>query len=191
MPPSNRHLPLLLLSLLSLPTISSSLFSPARATLFARFSQVAYCSTQQLSSGWSGCDACQSTDPNFHVTSVIHGDKAKSQVFIGYSNTTSATGNIVVSFRGSDNLENWIKDLDFPQKKAYPKCNGCKIHGGFLDAWTEVQDSVVQEVERLLSISPEARVFVTGHSLGAAMAVLCAAELGASSHSLGKKVEAV
>lgn len=38
---------------------------------------------------------------------------------------------------------------------------------------------------------PNALLFVTGHSLGAALAVLCATELGASKHSLGKKVEGV
>jgi predicted lipase len=178
-------------SSLSSNSNSSSFFSPTRARLFAHFSQVAYCESSQLSSGWSNCPDCIATDPNFHVSHVIQGTKAKSQVFVGSSNTTSATGNVVISFRGSDNLENWIKDLDFPKKTAYPKCTDCEIHGGFLDAWTEVQDEVLQAVETLLNVMPDAKVFVTGHSMGAAMAVLCAAELGASSHSLGKKIEAV
>jgi len=169
----------------------ASYFSATRAILFARFSQIAYCPSEILSEKWKTCPDCVATDSNFSVSRVIQGSKAQSQAFIGYSNTTSATGNIVISFRGSDNLENWIKDLDFPKQTAYPKCSGCKIHGGFLSAWTEVQDQVILEVLRLLKVMPDAKVFVTGHSLGAAMAVLCAAELGASEHSLGKKIEAV
>ena len=164
-------------------------FQPARATLFAHFSNAAYCSASSLSD-WS-CPACKIADPTFVVSKVISGAKAQTQAFVGSSNTTSSTGNIVISFRGSETFENWLHNLDFPKKNAYPKCSGCEVHEGFLSAWTEIQDEVIIEVEKLLSYMPQAQVFVTGHSLGAALAALCAAELGASEHSLGKKIAGV
>ena len=40
-------------------------------------------------------------------------------------------------------------------------------------------------------MSGSTKIFVTGHSLGAALAIHCAAELGASSHSLGLPIEGV
>jgi len=43
----------------------------------------------------------------------------------------------------------------------------------------------------LQGATPAPQVFVTGHSLGAAVAVHCAAELGASSHSLGYPIDGV
>ena len=54
-----------------------------------------------------------------------------------------------------------------------------------------VKDDVVQEVKRLHEASPSAGIFVTGHSLGAAVAAHCATELGASSHSLGYPIAGV
>ena len=44
---------------------------------------------------------------------------------------------------------------------------------------------------RLVKAQPTAKVFVTGHSLGAALAALCAAELGANRNSLGISIEGV
>ena len=113
-------------------------FQPARATLFAHFSNAAYCSASSLSD-WS-CPACKIADPTFVVSKVISGAKAQTQAFVGSSNTTSSTGNIVISFRGSETFENWLHNLDFPKKNAYPKCSGCEVHEGFLSAWTEIQD---------------------------------------------------
>ena len=164
-------------------------FSADRAKLFATFSNAAYCSAQSINA-WD-CAPCTRADPTFKVSKVINGPTAQTQVFIGSSNTTSDTGNIVISFRGSETFVNWLHDLNFPKKDAYPKCDGCAVHEGFLSAWTEIQDQVIQEVTALLASMPNALLFVTGHSLGAALAVLCATELGASKHSLGKKVEGV
>ena len=38
---------------------------------------------------------------------------------------------------------------------------------------------------------PKSKIFITGHSLGAALAVLCAAEIGAQDRSLGLNVTGV
>jgi predicted lipase len=99
--------------------------------------------------------------------------------------------NIVVAFRGSQDLNNWITNLNIPKTKPYLKCTGCAVHEGFLGAWNSVKHGVVAEVKRLLAEEPKAKIFITGHSLGAALAALCAVELGASSHSLGFPIEGV
>lgn len=172
-------------------------FLPTQALLFARFSQVAYCESTELEE-WSNCHSCTAADPNFHVSKVIKGIKAMSQVFVGVSKK-----GIVISFRGTlfhmNNIpwyknENLIKDAEAWMKSAFhPKCTGCEVHYGFLESWIEVKNDVIKEVGNLLLTSPEAKVFVTGHSYGAAMAVLCAADLGSGegTHLIGGKIEAV
>jgi len=54
------------------------------------------------------------------------------QWFTGFSSTIKG---IIVSFRGSSNIANWISNLAFSQV-AYPKCSGCTVHKGFYQLWT-------------------------------------------------------
>jgi predicted lipase len=163
-------------------------FEEARAKTFLYFSGAAYCDATMIQN-WTNCKACQLADPTF-TPKVITSSKTSTQVFVGRTNGESSE-NIVVAFRGSQDLLNWISNLDFAKMSAYPKCKGCKVHNGFYRAWESVMGEVVSEVKRLVALQPKAQVFVTGHSLGAALAVLCAAELGASAQSLGFPIEAV
>ncbi|RYH26470.1 lipase family protein [archaeon] len=73
-------------------------------------------------------------------------------------------------------IQDWIDDLDFV-KTTYPYCNGCEVHEGFYNAFLSVRDQVVSSVKGFKSTYSSATVTVTGHSLGAAMAAHCAAEL--------------
>ncbi|KAA8490758.1 Lipase [Porphyridium purpureum] len=52
----------------------------------------------------------------------------------------------------------------------------CRVHGGFADAYISVRDEVAVLVQVLLAIK-QRPVFVTGHSLGGALATLCAYHL--------------
>lgn len=78
----------------------------------------------------------------------------------------------VIAFRGSDDLEDWFRDLHFWPKrhKALGYC-----HSGFLEG----MERVVREVAVVLDVT--ARVVITGHSLGAARALIFAA-LGSYYH---------
>lgn len=162
-------------------------YEESRALAFLHFSSAAYCDEKSIAD-W-GCSSCKSADSTFSAK-VFTDPKTKTQVFVGHTSGES-TENIVVSFRGSSNIPNWISNLNFPKEAKYPKCNGCKVHRGFYHAWDSVRERVVAEVRRLHKIQPTAQIFVTGHSLGAALAVLCAAELGASKQSLGFPIEGV
>ena len=99
------------------------------------------------------------------------------RVFVG-RHSDAQEGRIVVSFRGTHVLRNWVTDLHYPKITGHPACAkaGCKVHVGFYNAWKAVQGDVVAEIRRLQTEhrgrykTREAKVFVTGHSLGAAVA---------------------
>ena len=92
----------------------------------------------------------------------------------GYVAFNNLSDEVIVSFRGSENIENWITDFEF-NSISYPGVPDAKVHDGFYDAWRDVAASVTSEVTKLLNTS--STIVVTGHSLGAALASFAAVEL--------------
>ena len=84
---------------------------------------------------------------------------------------------IVLSFRGSRSISNWITNLDFGSKNASSLCDGCEAHGGFFDSWNSVSDQLSSQLSSAASENPDYKIVVTGHSLGAALATLAAVDL--------------
>lgn len=93
--------------------------------------------------------------------------------YIGYQPNNKA---ITVVYRGSESFQNWLSDLDAVLTR-YPLCDNCEVHKGFYGAEQVVVPNVISEVWRLQKKYPEYNVYVTGHSLGAAIATLTAADL--------------
>lgn len=83
---------------------------------------------------------------------------------------------IVVAFRGSSDLRNWIADFDFIQV-SYDYCDGCYVHDGFKESWDEIKSYALSYVESAFATYPDYTLVVTGHSLGAAVATLAGTEL--------------
>jgi len=83
---------------------------------------------------------------------------------------------IVVSFRGSNSIRNWLLDILF----LTAPCefgSGCAAHAGFLASWASVKDEVFAGVTSALTANPDYKLVATGHSLGAAIATLAGATL--------------
>ncbi len=128
---------------------------------------------------WS-CKACKAFP---HVTATtFHGKSADANGFVAYD---ADANEIIVAFAGTDplSIKNWIDDLNFIQTD-YPYCNGCKVHQGFLNSFNSVIAQVKSLVSSAVSQHPSAKLSVTGHSLGAAMAAHCTAELAHSGYNL-------
>lgn len=83
---------------------------------------------------------------------------------------------IVVAFRGSSSLRNWMADLDFI-KVSCDYTAGCKVHDGFKVSWDDISEACFALVEEAFSTYPDYTLVVTGHSLGAAVGTLAAVEL--------------
>jgi triacylglycerol lipase len=100
-----------------------------------------------------------------------------------------------IVFRGSEKQLDWDTNLDFTQEvfefkqevireqivedqeKIYPYAaksrSGAKMHRGFTTAFLSVRDRIHEFIKN----NPASRVTVTGHSLGGALATLCAVDL--------------
>jgi pimeloyl-ACP methyl ester carboxylesterase len=72
----------------------------------------------------------------------------------------------LVAFRGTQDLRNWLTDLDC----AFTRLGNMRLHRGFYAAL----ESVREELEAEIAGTQYQRLWLTGHSLGGALAMLCA-----------------
>lgn len=79
---------------------------------------------------------------------------------------------LVVSFRGSRTIGNWIANIDFGLTDVSSLCSGCKAHGGFLEAWETVADDLTARITAAQATYVGYTLALTGHSFGAAVATM-------------------
>lgn len=96
---------------------------------------------------------------------------------------------ILISFRGSLHPKNFVYDLHFAEiDYEYPdsQLQGARIHSGFWKTWQSVSEQIVTQVRSTISNhllqSPQVGfkhfdIWISGHSLGGAVACICALEL--------------
>ncbi|MDJ0897323.1 MAG: lipase family protein [Xenococcus sp. MO_188.B8] len=99
----------------------------------------------------------------------------------------SSANNIIV-FRGTQEPEEWIANLNVQQidyQSNNPQAG--KIHQGFNNLYfSGVQQWLHQEIEQL---NPAIPCYVAGHSLGGAIAVLAALDLGLNFSNLREQIQ--
>jgi triacylglycerol lipase len=95
---------------------------------------------------------------------------------------------IFISFRGTEPLRlvQWADDINYRPTSVLPNVPGL-VHGGFAGLFQAVRKPMQAAVEAL-SGGGATRLFVTGHSLGGALAVIAAAVL---QFDTGRNVSAV
>ncbi|KLO08038.1 alpha/beta-hydrolase [Schizopora paradoxa] len=93
---------------------------------------------------------------------------------------------IVVAYRGSLQLQDFLTDADFAQTQfstpglSSGQVNGVFVHQGFLVALNSVASLVTSAVAQQLDEHPNYTLIATGHSLGSALASLGAVSLAAN-----------
>ena len=85
--------------------------------------------------------------------------------------------NIYVVFRGTKTIVEWIDDAMFAQVPYTFVDDGGMTEQGFTNIYGTIHDSIVNAVNNLSSTGTFSNLFITGHSLGAALAILAVPEL--------------
>ncbi len=110
---------------------------------------------------------------DYETVSIIDNKYTSTHVALfrvnGIDNEGHTKPSLVIAFRGTDHIDDWMNNINTFQT---PFSNPGNVHEGFNTAYT----SIKQELYDYLNdhVLP---VFVTGHSLGAALATLLTSEI--------------
>ncbi|PWV01700.1 putative lipase [Trypanosoma cruzi] len=145
-------------------------YSVQLATTALYYAKAAYCKAEAI----SRLDLCLlRQEPGIAKGACIYEcPSTATQAFVGVNESM-----IVVSFRGTRDVTNWLHNLDFIfAPYTHDGCVGCLVHAGFncelKSLWTEMW-GYLQELVAGKGIEG---ILITGHSLGGAMATLAACQ---------------
>lgn len=171
--PSNRTGPFDYATSLNLP----GPFDANRTHLFYKLAASSYCGTADVGD-WN-CAPCTATGLKALSKPTVYSDRATgARGFVGaFSAGLVSPEILVLSFQGSENIQNWIENIKITKTKRNMTCSGCQVHAGFYDCWKSLAAPMLAELHRLQASHSGAKVYVTGHSLGGAVAMLAAYEL--------------
>ncbi|XP_031251573.1 phospholipase A1-IIgamma-like [Pistacia vera] len=138
----------------------------------------------------------------YTMNNYVYGDSkidffAKgSRAWIGYVAVATDEGkrqlgrrDIMVCWRGSVTIGEWIKDFQFSQTSATPilgeHSGNSRVHEGFFSIYMSARDQVLNAVKKLVKQyqHEEISITVTGHCLGGSFAILNAADIVAKGYN--------
>ncbi|XP_057538951.1 lipase-like [Amaranthus tricolor] len=125
------------------------------------------------------CSRCNGMTKGFEIVELIVDVQHCLQAYVGVAEDLNA---IIVAFRGTQehSIQNWVEDLYWKQLDLnYPEMPEAMVHHGFYNAYhnTTMRPGVIDGIKQAKKLFGDIDVIVIGHSMGGAMAAICALDL--------------
>ncbi|KAK9288907.1 hypothetical protein L1049_017376 [Liquidambar formosana] len=154
------------------------IYNHTLATILVEYASAVYMSDLTELFTWT-CSRCDDLTEGFEIIELIVDIQHCLQGFVGVAKDLNA---VVIAFRGTQehSIQNWIEDLFWKQLDlSYPGMPDAMVHHGFYYAYhnTTIRPGVINAVKRARELYGDIKIMLTGHSMGGAMASLCALDL--------------
>ena len=113
----------------------------------------------------------------FDTDEHFPGEAASGRVPIAFVATRGSA--IYVVFRGTKTISEWVSDATFGQVDYDDVPDGGRTEAGFTAIHAGIRTAIIAKVASLAGSGAYTTLYVTGHSLGGALAVLAAPDLAA------------
>eukprot|EP00906_Rhabdomonas_costata_P014756 RCo021188 len=159
-------------------------FNTAAALQRLFYAELTDCDNTTAVEAWN-CVWCKA--PAVPLVSPVHWLDSHSEETHGYvARLGNGSQDVVVAFRGSRNLKNWVDNVEFGKQDVQlpgaPK--KAQVHSGFQKAYRSLRSQLRKALSEVhadsLCSKVQCRVHFIGHSLGGALATLAATDFVAS-----------
>jgi triacylglycerol lipase len=131
----------------------------------AKLSAITYCPESEVGN-WS-CYWCQQF-PNFQLINTFWDSKTSTYLSFGKMDNT-----YIIAYEGSQDLTDWMIDLEISKLIPYKDYPTAKVHYGFWQAYSSIR----QELYTTLQKEEITNLFITGHSLGGALSTITSLDI--------------
>jgi triacylglycerol lipase len=115
----------------------------------------------------------------YKLVSSFKGDALGIEEWFGF--ILESKNNVIIAFRGTDSDPDWIVDAEVSQLRFPYVPKPYFVHKGFLTTYESCRSQIRKNLLETPSKKP---IFVTGHSLGGALATLCAFDLAINHYNI-------
>lgn len=150
-----------------------------------KFAAIAYYG-QNIITKWN-CTYCQSSSLEANFVKYISNEVTDIHSYIV---TDHRKKEIHIVFRGTQSIRNWIMNLNAflvhlkgQPRWSFAKLNTTKVssdimvHSGFLINYMSIRDRLMKTIRKLKQKHQDHHIFINGHSLGGALALLCGIDI--------------
>ncbi|MNI18443.1 Lipase (class 3) [compost metagenome] len=132
----------------------------------------------QTYSQFSNSDGSFVIPVNYEFCHTIQA-KSFSNVWEPFGFILQSQQEIIIAFRGTSSTNDWISNVLASQKRFKYVKEDCLTHRGFTGIYSSARSEIFSTLSML---SPDKTLYITGHSLGGALATLCAIDVAANTN---------